>query len=481
MAQRKKATIDGVELILSNPDVIKGIEWIGNKVYMQQLLAAWMVLDNEKDVPMNPQILGKPGVGKTTLAYCAAKEMKQPVYIFQCTVDTRPEDLIITPVIGQNNTIKYHASPLVTAMIKGGICILDEANRMSEKSWASLAPLLDHRRYIESIIAGIKINAHPDFRVCVTMNEDTSTFEVPEYIHSRLQPQIFIEFPEREDEFEILKFNIPYAKDQLIAYVTNFLQKGHKRNKEYTVRDGINILRYYLKIDKYESKGGTEGTEFNVPKTEGSTRVPANLRESPVKYETMLRSIKHILGKSGEKFFQKFRLGKWNTKYKKSFADFLKGKGAQEETDHFFEFDKADSREDFGKTGQFKDEIDEIDEDFWDDDFKFRDLDRDQGKGDREFFNDLDDLQREFNIEIKELRSEMEKNKDKQKDKYVHFVDEDEKSDEVQGDEGFDDEGTNPFRDFISEQKRKQQRHKGKGKDKNKPSESSNKPKKDEK
>ena len=47
------------------------------------------------------------------------------------------------------------ASPLVTAMVRGGACILDEGNRMSEKSWASLAPLLDHRRSVDSVIAGI--------------------------------------------------------------------------------------------------------------------------------------------------------------------------------------------------------------------------------------------------------------------------------------------------------------------------------------
>jgi hypothetical protein len=48
-------------------------------------------------------------------------------------------------------------------MIRGGVVILDEGNRMSEKSWASLAPLLDNRRYIESIVAGVKINAHRIF------------------------------------------------------------------------------------------------------------------------------------------------------------------------------------------------------------------------------------------------------------------------------------------------------------------------------
>src|SRR5437588_9076869 len=43
--------------------------------------------------------------------------------------------------------------------LSGGVCVLDEGNRMNEKSWASLAPLLDHRRFVESIVAGIQIKA----------------------------------------------------------------------------------------------------------------------------------------------------------------------------------------------------------------------------------------------------------------------------------------------------------------------------------
>jgi MoxR-like ATPase len=238
-------TIDGITLHLAHPDDLN-LVCVGQEEVIKQILAAWMLID-ERDLPLNPRLVGKPGVGKTTLAYAAAKRLGREVYIFQATVDTRPEDLLITPVISDEGRIRYMASPIVSAMIKGGVAIIDEANRMSEKSWASLAPLLDSRRYVESIVAGIKIKAHPDFRICVTMNEDASTFEVPEYIHSRLQPQIYVDFPEAEEEKEILRANLPFADEDILNYVVSFLQMAHRAGEPFSVRDGVNIARYALK------------------------------------------------------------------------------------------------------------------------------------------------------------------------------------------------------------------------------------------
>ncbi len=244
--------VEGVELHLAHPDDLP-IRWVGQEDLVLQLLAAWSVLD-PRDLPLNPRLIGKPGVGKTTLAYATARQLGREVYLFQATMDTRPEDLIVTPVVGQGREIRYVASPLVTAMIRGGVVILDEGNRMSEKSWASLAPLLDARRYVESIVAGIKIPAHPDFRFCATMNDDSSTFELPEYIHSRLQPQIMVEFPEREEELLILRETLPFLKESLLEYVADFLQRAHRADENYTVRDGINVARYASRIAKTQGR-----------------------------------------------------------------------------------------------------------------------------------------------------------------------------------------------------------------------------------
>ncbi len=244
-AKNETVTIGGVQLTLSSPDTTDP-RWIGQEEVLMQILACWMIVAKE-DQPLSPRIIGMPGIGKTTLGMVAARARKQPLYIFQCTSDTRPEDLLVTPVLAESGKISYHASPLVSAMVKGGICILDEGNRMNEKSWASLAPLLDHRRYVESIIAGIMISAHPEFRACVTMNHDESTFEVPDYILSRLQPTLQLPMPSQNDEMEILKYHIPFAEDDLLEMTVIFLQRSHQLDLDFSPRDGIHILQYAIK------------------------------------------------------------------------------------------------------------------------------------------------------------------------------------------------------------------------------------------
>ncbi|UCE02704.1 MAG: AAA family ATPase [Candidatus Latescibacterota bacterium] len=241
----RTAELDGVRFQLGRADQTER-EWIGQGEILRQLLACWLVVDAQ-DLPLVPRIRGVPGIGKTTLGMAAARRRQQELYIFQCTADTRPEDLIITPVLGDDGKIVYHASPLVTAMVRGGVCILDEGNRMNEKSWASLAPLFDQRRYVESIIAGIMIPSHADFRACVTMNEDESTFEIPDYILSRLQPTLEVQFPERDDEMAILEYHLPFAERDLLDLTVDFLQRAHGLGLDFSPRDGVHIVQYAVK------------------------------------------------------------------------------------------------------------------------------------------------------------------------------------------------------------------------------------------
>jgi MoxR-like ATPase len=237
--------IDGVSLKLASP-MDNRAEWIGQREVLKQLLACWLVVDDQ-DLPLTPRLVGVPGIGKTALAMAAAAIRKQELYVFQCTADTRPEDLLVTPVLSQQGTISYHASPLVTAMLRGAVCVLDEGNRMNEKSWASLAPLFDQRRYVESIVAGIVIRADKNFRAAVTMNQDDSTYEIPDYILSRLQPTLPLGFPNRQDELAILQYHLPFAEADMLSMTVEFLQRSHDLQLDFSARDGLNLLRYALK------------------------------------------------------------------------------------------------------------------------------------------------------------------------------------------------------------------------------------------
>ena len=69
--------VDGVQIHLAHPDEIP-VRWVGQEEVMRQLLAAWLVVD-ERDLPMNPRLIGKPGVGKTTLAYAAGVRLEREV------------------------------------------------------------------------------------------------------------------------------------------------------------------------------------------------------------------------------------------------------------------------------------------------------------------------------------------------------------------------------------------------------------------
>jgi len=79
------------------------------------------------------------------------------------------------------------------------------------------------------------------------MNDDESTYEIPDYILSRLQPTLQIGFPNRQDEMAILRYHLPFVEDDMLTLTVDFLQRAHDLNLEFSPRDGIHILQYALK------------------------------------------------------------------------------------------------------------------------------------------------------------------------------------------------------------------------------------------
>jgi MoxR-like ATPase len=244
------------------PEAFQGhVSCEGLHLARKQLHAAWLST-GEEDPPMNPRIVGAPGVGKTTLALHVAQSLNEnEVYVMQATSDLRPDDLVIVPVLKSGREIEYRASPLLAAVVNGGVCILDEGNRMSEKCWATLAPLLDQRRYLDSVIAGVRVHAHPKFRFATTMNDDASAYDLPEYILSRLSPKIALSPLNETELLNTFKSILPRAEVQWLSEVVRLMRGLDSHGINCSVRDGVLIARYAFKrMQKPEQEHEKETT-----------------------------------------------------------------------------------------------------------------------------------------------------------------------------------------------------------------------------
>lgn len=263
----RSITLEGRTIHLREPDNITS-RWVGQQEVYRFLISA-LLKSCPEDHPMFPVLVGNPGAGKTTLASAMAEELNLPVYLINCTSDMRPEDLIVTLVLGENRQGIYQGSALVSAVVNGGICILDEANRMNERTWASLAPLLDGRDYVESVIAGVKIHADPEFRLIATMNDDSSTFGIPGYIESRLKPVLPVNPPTSEELIRIIQVNVPYIPEELIRAVTDYLSSPEGKMKAgiFSIRDAIHVTRYAYRLKLPMEKAIQKAVEYVISST----------------------------------------------------------------------------------------------------------------------------------------------------------------------------------------------------------------------
>ncbi len=79
------------------------------------------------------------------------------------------------------------------------------------------------------------------------MNHDESTFEIPDDILSRLQPTLGVGFRNEQYEMAILQYHLPFAEAEMLAMTVEFLRHFHQLKLDFSLRDGINLLRFALK------------------------------------------------------------------------------------------------------------------------------------------------------------------------------------------------------------------------------------------
>ena len=141
-----------------------------------------------------------PGIGKTTLAKVLARCMGLKFQRMQFTSDLLPGDILGMSVFDQHAaTFTFHPGPIFTQVF-----LADEINRATPKSQSALLEAMEEEQVT---IEGETRALEAPFFVIATQNplEQAGTFPLPESQMDRFLMRIYLGYPDRKAEKQILR------------------------------------------------------------------------------------------------------------------------------------------------------------------------------------------------------------------------------------------------------------------------------------
>ena len=165
---------------------------VGQKEMIDMLIAS--ILANGHSL-----IEGVPGVAKTISAKLLAKSLDIGFSRIQFTPDLMPSDILGTSVFNiKTSEFEFKEGPIFSNMI-----LIDEINRAPAKTQAALFEVMEERQIT---IDGNKFEMDLPFIVLATQNpvEQEGTYRLPEAQLDRFIFKIDIDYPNLEEEIEIL-------------------------------------------------------------------------------------------------------------------------------------------------------------------------------------------------------------------------------------------------------------------------------------
>ena len=181
---------------------------VGYGDILQQLFIALLV---------NGHVLleGVPGLGKTVMAKTFAKTLGISFRRVQFTPDLLPSDITGTKIFDQNEgSFVLQRGPLFA-----NIVLADEINRSAPKTQAALLEAMAERQIT---IEGDTLPLEKPFMVVATENpvEMEGTYPLPEAQLDRFLMKLWLDYPEKEEEVDIMRRQIS-GESPSVEAITN--------------------------------------------------------------------------------------------------------------------------------------------------------------------------------------------------------------------------------------------------------------------
>jgi MoxR-like ATPase len=236
-----------ITVLLPEPDVPPAKPFVGRDDVVAQCLAAWLGGDDGQGA-LHFRLVGPPGSGMNTLVYHLAQaHLNKPMWILQGHEELAPEDIACTARVTNGGQVEYVGSPLLAAMVHGGIAFVDEIGKIPARALSLLAGVLDDRLTLTSVLAGFSVRAHPDFRFCAAMNDaDAATQGLPGYIDERLRPVFRLDYPPVEETVRIVAANLANLPAALLEQFRHWASS----RPQLSPRQALTLMHYALRLHR---------------------------------------------------------------------------------------------------------------------------------------------------------------------------------------------------------------------------------------
>ncbi|MDO5970490.1 MoxR family ATPase [Flavivirga aquimarina] len=186
-------------------------------------------------------IEGVPGVAKTVTAKLLAKSLSVGFSRIQFTPDLMPSDILGTSVFNlKKSEFEFKKGPIFSNMI-----LIDEINRAPAKTQAALFEVMEEQQIT---IDGNKFLLDAPFMVLATQNpiEQEGTYRLPEAQLDRFLFKIDVNYPNLEEEIEILSREHELKEKVKTEAITSFLT-GEQIVKYQDLVSQILVEKHLLK------------------------------------------------------------------------------------------------------------------------------------------------------------------------------------------------------------------------------------------
>ena len=149
-------------------------------------------------------LVGVPGLAKTLLIRTLADALSLEFRRIQFTPDLMPSDITGTEVIQEDKLSGTRELRFLRGPIFANIILADEINRTPPKTQAAL---LEAMQEYQITVGGNRHELAQPFFVLATQNpiEQEGTYPLPEAQLDRFMFNTFVDYPDEEEEFDIVK------------------------------------------------------------------------------------------------------------------------------------------------------------------------------------------------------------------------------------------------------------------------------------